>query len=146
VHSAPSAVNDDPPTRLGPRGGFPFERQNWPAILVEQRPVSIAYTEEKRSLAAATRQLLLLLSLSLGGCVTTNPGSSVMDARAEAPAPATAHAYLPVEDLPPNRETPGMTTDDQAKLKKDLINARARQAAIAKAKNGSPQPATAKPQ
>ena len=108
--------------------------------------MSIAYIGEHRSLSAAVRPLLLLLSLSLGGCATTNPGSSVMDARAEAPAPATAHAYLPVEDLPSNREAPAMTTDEQAKLKKELVDARARQAAIAKDKNASPQPGTAKPQ
>ena len=53
-----------------------------------------------------------------------------MDARAQAPDAANVHAYLPVEDLPANRKTPAMTTDDQAKLKKDLDNARARQAAI----------------
>jgi len=104
--------------------------------------MSIAYIGAQRSLSAAVRPLLLLLSLSLGGCVTTSPSSSVMDARAEAPAPAIAGAYLPVEDLPPNREAPTMTTDAQAKLKKELVDARNRQAAVAKAKNGSPQPAT----
>jgi hypothetical protein len=108
--------------------------------------MSIAYVGKLRSLSAALRPVLLLLSLALGGCVTTNPGSSVMDARAEAPAPATANAYLPVEDLPPNREGAAMTTDEQAKLKKTLVDARNRQAAIAKAKNGSPQPGTAKSQ
>jgi hypothetical protein len=108
--------------------------------------MSIAYIRKLRSLSAALRPVLLLMSLSLVGCVTTNPGSSVMDARAEAPEPATAHAYMSVEDLPPNRATPAMTADDQAKLRKELINARARQAALAKAKNGSPQSGTAKPQ
>jgi hypothetical protein len=108
--------------------------------------MSIAYIAEQRSLSAAARPLMLVLSLSLGGCVTTNPSSSVMDARAEAPVPVTADAYLPVEDLPPNREAPTMTTDAQAKLKKELINARTRQAALAKAKNGTPQPGTTKPQ
>jgi hypothetical protein len=108
--------------------------------------VSIAYIGEKRSLSAAVRPLLLLLSLSLGGCATTNSGSSVMDARAEAPVPGTAHAYLPVEDLPPKREMPAFTTDEQAKLKKELIEARNRQAAIAKTKNGFPKSGTAKSQ
>jgi hypothetical protein len=108
--------------------------------------MSIAYIGERRSLSAAAGPLLLLLSLSLGGCVTTNHSSSVMDARAEAPAPATADAYLPVADLPPNREAPTITTDAQAKLKKELINARARQAALAKVKNGTPQPGPTKPQ
>jgi len=108
--------------------------------------MSIAYIGEPRPLSAALRPALLLLSLSLAGCVTTNPGSSVMDARGEASVPGTAHAYLPVEDLPPKREMPAITTDEQAKLKKELIEARNRQAAIAKTKNGSPQSGTAKSQ
>jgi hypothetical protein len=77
------------------------------------------------ALAAAA---LLMSSLSLAGCATSNAGSSLMDARAEAPAPKTS-AYLPVEDLPPKREKPAMTADEQSKLKKELIAARDRQAA-----------------
>jgi hypothetical protein len=76
------------------------------------------------SLAAAGA--VLLLSLSLGGCANSN--SSLMDARAEAPTPAKS--YLPVEDLPPKREMPAMTVDEQSKLKKQLIDARDRQARL----------------
>jgi hypothetical protein len=76
---------------------------------------------------------LLLLSLALGGCATSTTGSSLMDARAEAPAPAKTSAFLPVEDLPPDREQPAMTPDERSKLKKELIAARDRQTAAAKA-------------
>jgi predicted small secreted protein len=77
------------------------------------------------ALAAAA---LLMSSLSLAGCATSNAGSSLMDARAEAPAPKTS-VYLPVEDLPPKREKPAMTADERSKLKKELIAARDRHAA-----------------
>ncbi|HZR86071.1 MAG TPA: hypothetical protein VFB02_04665 [Bradyrhizobium sp.] len=79
------------------------------------------------ALAAAT----LLLAASLGGCATSTPTSSLMDARAEMPTAPKTSSYLPVEDLPPDRQT--MTSDQQAKLKNDLIAARARQEAAEKA-------------
>ena len=58
---------------------------------------------------------LLLSSLSLGGCTST-AGSSLMDARAEAPALPKRGVYLPVEDLPPKREKLAMTPDERSKL------------------------------
>jgi len=61
-----------------------------------------------------------------------------MDARAEAPAPPKASAYLPVEDLPPKREMPAMTPDERSKLQKELIAARDRQSAAAKAQGATP--------
>ena len=76
------------------------------------------------SLAAAA---LLLSVLSLGGCATSTAGSSLMDARAEAPAPPKTSVYLPVEDLLPKREKPAMTPDERLKLQKELIAARDRQ-------------------
>jgi hypothetical protein len=83
---------------------------------------------------------LLLSSLSLGGCVTSTAGSSLMDARAEAPAPPKTSVYLPVEDLPPKREKPAMTADERSKLKKELIAARDRQPSDGKARGGAAQP------
>lgn len=74
----------------------------------------------------------LLLSLSLAGCATS-AGSSLMDARAEAPSPPKANAYLPVQDLPSPREKPAMTPDERSKLTNELIVARDRQAAAGKA-------------
>ena len=83
------------------------------------------------SLAAAA---LLLSVLSLGGCATSTAGSSLMDARAEAPAPPKTSVYLPVEDLLPKREKPAMTPDERLKLQKELIAARDRQAPASKAR------------
>ena len=79
---------------------------------------------------------LLLLSLSLGGCVTASTGSSLMGAHAE--VPASLGAYLPVEDLPAKRDKPAMTADEQAKLRKELTAARDRQTSRVKTR-GEPR-------
>jgi hypothetical protein len=76
--------------------------------------------------------------LSLGGCATSTGGSSLMDARAEAPVPPKTSVYLPVEDLPPQRENPVMTPDERLKLQKELIAARDRQASEGKAQGAGP--------
>jgi hypothetical protein len=91
-----------------------------------------------RQIAALAAGTPLLLSLALGGCATSTAGSSLMDARAETPAPPKASAYLPVEDLPPKREMPAMTPDERSKLQKELIAARDRQEAAAKAQGAAP--------
>jgi hypothetical protein len=87
---------------------------------------------------------LLLSSLSLGGCMTSTAGSSLMDARAEAPALPKTSVYLPVEDLPPKREKPAMTADERSKLQKELIAVRDRQASDGKARGGAAAPSTHK--
>jgi len=99
-----------------------------------------AYVHKQRT--ALARRALLLLGLSLGGCATSG---SLMDARAQAPAPPKASAYLPVEDLPPQREKPAMTPDERLKLKQELTAARDRQATAAKAQGPAPAE-PAKPQ
>ena len=97
--------------------------------------MGIAYVNGQiRALAAG---VLLLLTFSLGGCATSTAVSSLMDARAEAPAPRETSGYLPVEDLPPPREI--MTAEERLKLEKELTAAWDRQAAAVKAKKGSPQ-------
>jgi hypothetical protein len=89
-------------------------------------------------ITARATAALLLLSLSLGGCATSTAGSSLMDARAEAQAhPKGADVYLPVHDLPPKREKPAMTADEQLKLQKELIAVRDRQASAGKAKGSA---------
>jgi hypothetical protein len=80
---------------------------------------------------------LLLLNLSLGGCATSSTGSALMGAHAE--VPASSGVYLPVEDLPANRDKPAMTTDEQAKLRKELTAARDRQTSRVKAREGEPR-------
>ena len=97
--------------------------------------MGIAYVNGQiRALAAG---VLLLLTFSLGGCATSTAGPSLMDARAETPAPRETSGYLPVEDLPPPREI--MTAGERLKLKKELTAARDRQAAAVKARGGAPQ-------
>jgi hypothetical protein len=96
-------------------------------MLVERPSMGIAYVYKQMTALAAAA--LLVLSLSLGGCATSTGGSSLMDARAEAPAPPKTSAYLPVEVLPPAREKPAMTSDERSKLQKELIAARNRQEA-----------------
>jgi hypothetical protein len=81
---------------------------------------------------------LLVLSLPLGGCATST-GSSLMDARAEAPMPPKTSTYLPVEDLPPPRAQPAMTDAERSKLQNELIAARDRQEAAAKTQGSKAQ-------
>ena len=97
--------------------------------------MGIAYVYKQiTALAAGTP---LLLSLSLGGCATSTAGSSLMDARAEVLPKASV--YLPVHDLPPQREMP-MAPDERSKLKRELLAARDRQDAAAKAQRGPLEP------
>jgi hypothetical protein len=106
-------------------------------MLVKQPSMSVAYVSNERKITALAMATLLLSSLSLVGCATSTAGSSLMDSRAEAPAPPKTSAYLPVEDLPPKREKPAMTADERLKVQKELIAARDRQAAAVKAQGAA---------
>jgi hypothetical protein len=94
-----------------------------------------------KQITALAAGALLLLSLSLGGCATSNAGSSLEGAKAEAPA----RIYPAVEDPPPKREKPAMTPDERLKLQKELIAARDRQAAAAKAREDAARAEPVKP-
>jgi hypothetical protein len=85
--------------------------------------------------AAVAPALLLLISVGLEGCVTSNAGSSPMDSRAEAPKAAPSRVYMPVEAMPSDQRMPALTADEQSKLKKDLTVVRDGQAAKAKAQH-----------
>jgi hypothetical protein len=102
-------------------------------MLVERSRMGIAY----KQITALAAGPLLLLSLSLGGCATSTAGSSLMDARAEDSVSPKSSVYLPVEDLPPQREKPAMTPEERLKLQKELIAARDRQAAATKARGAT---------
>jgi hypothetical protein len=91
-------------------------------------------------LAAST---VLVLTVSLGGCASSPGGSSPMDARAEASAPAKPGGYPSVEPLPPNHES--MPADEQSKLKKELLAAHDRQAEPVKARAGAAHAKPTKP-
>jgi hypothetical protein len=105
-------------------------------MLVERSCMGIAYVCKLITALAAGTSLLMILSL--GGCATSTAGSSLMDARAEALPKASV--YLPVHDLPPQREIPGMTPDERSKLERELLAARDRQDAAAKAQGGPLEP------
>ena len=97
--------------------------------------MGIAYVNGQiRALVAGA---LLLSTLSLGGCATSTAGSSLVDARDEAPASRKTSGYPSLEVLPPPREI--VTADKRLKLEKELTAARERQAAAVKAKEGAPQ-------
>jgi hypothetical protein len=102
--------------------------------------MGVAYVSNERKITALAAGTLLLSSLSLGGCVT-----SLMDARAEAPAPPKSSGYPLLGDLPPKRENPAMTPNQLLKLQKELSAARDRQAPKSKAKDGATHAEPVKP-
>jgi hypothetical protein len=84
-----------------------------------------------RKTSALAVGLLLLSALSLGGCATSIADMPIVGTPADAPArPKEAGAYLPVHDLPPDREEAEMTPAEQAKALKELAAARDRQASV----------------
>ena len=87
-----------------------------------------------RAFAAAT---LLLSALALGGCSMSIADMPLVGTPADAPGrPKEAGDYLPVHDLPPDREEAAMAPAEQAKVQKELAAARDRQASSA-AKNAA---------
>jgi hypothetical protein len=87
---------------------------------------------EKRKITALAGGALLLSALALGGCSTSIADLPLVGTPADAPArPKDAGAYLPVEDLPPDRGDAAMAPAERAKLKAELLAARDRQASVA---------------
>ena len=88
-------------------------------------------------MAAAALSILLLVA-----CLISIP----MDARAQEPGRAKATGFPAVEDVPPRPERPAMTTDEQARLKKELAAARDRQTPKGKPSGtGAARPEPVKP-
>jgi hypothetical protein len=80
----------------------------------------------------------LLSVLALGGCATSIADLPLVGTPADAPArPKEAGGYLPVHDLPPNRDEAAMAPAEQAKIQAELAAARDRQAAAAAASNAA---------
>src|SRR5947209_2965641 len=81
---------------------------------------------------------LLLSGLPLGGCSTSIADLPLIGTPADAPArPKEAGSYLPVHDLPPDREQAAMPPAERQKLQAELKAARDRQAAAGAAQNGA---------
>jgi hypothetical protein len=79
--------------------------------------------------------VLLLGALTLGGCSSSIADLPLVGTPGDAPArPKEAGSYLPVHDLPPDREEAAITPAERAKISGELAAARDRQASVA-AKN-----------
>ena len=81
---------------------------------------------------------LLAAALALGGCSTSIADLPGVGVPTDAPArPKEAGAYLPVHDLPPDRDEAAMKPAEQKKIEAELIAARDRQAATSGTKNNA---------
>ena len=88
---------------------------------------------EKRARAFAA---LLISALALGGCSISIADLPLAGTPADAPArPKETGAYLPVNELPPNREEAAMNPAERAKIQSELVAARERQATATAAKD-----------
>ena len=82
--------------------------------------------------------LLLSSALALGGCATSIADLPLVGTPADVPErPKEAGAYLPVHDLPPDREEAAMAPAERAKIQSELIAARDRQASAPAAKDAA---------
>jgi hypothetical protein len=96
-------------------------------------PVGISVDRKISALAMAA---LLLSALALGGCSTSIADMPLLGTPADAPErPKEAGAYLPVHDLPPDREEAAMPPAERARIQAELLAARDRQASTAAAQN-----------
>jgi len=83
----------------------------------------------KRALVAGA---LLLSALALGGCSSSIADLPLIGTPADAPGrPKDPGAYLPVHDLPPDREEAVIPPAERAKIEAELAAARDRQASVA---------------
>jgi hypothetical protein len=91
-----------------------------------------------RNIRALAAGALLLSALALGGCSISIADLPLVGTPADAPArPKETGAYLPVEDLPPDRDAAAMAPAERDKVKAELIAARDRQAAVAAAQDAA---------
>jgi hypothetical protein len=78
---------------------------------------------------------LLVSALALCGCSVSIADLPLAGTPTDAPArPKEAGNYLPVHDLPPDREEAALPPAEQAKIERELIAARDRQASAPAAK------------
>jgi hypothetical protein len=98
-----------------------------------------------RKTSAIAVGVLLLSALTLGGCATSIADLPLVGTPADAPArPKEAGAYLPVHDLPPDRDEAAIPPAEQAKIQRELLAARDRQASATSAKNSAAKNSAAK--
>src|SRR5258707_13308446 len=81
---------------------------------------------------------LLASGLAVAGCSTTVADMPGVGVPSDAPArPKEVGAYLPVHDIPPDRDEAAMKPAEQQKLQAELKAARDRQAAASAAQTGA---------
>jgi hypothetical protein len=91
-----------------------------------------------RKLRALAAGVLLLSAVGLGGCSISIADLPLVGTPADAPErPKDAGAYLPVHDLPPDREEPELAPAERAKIQAELVAARDHQASAAAAKEAA---------
>ena len=82
--------------------------------------------------------VLLLSALTLGGCSISIADLPLVGTPADAPARAKeTGAYLPVNQLPPDRDEAAMNPAERAKIQSELVAARERQASAAATKDSA---------
>jgi hypothetical protein len=100
-----------------------------------------------RKIRALAWGALLLSALPLGGCSTSIADLPLIGTPADAPAASKqVDGFLPVEDLPPNRDDPVIPPDERAKIKAELLAARDRQASAVAGKDQAVKDKAAKDQ
>jgi hypothetical protein len=88
---------------------------------------------------------LLSSALALGGCSISIADLPLVGTPAEAPVrPKEAGAYLPVNELPPDRDDTAMAPAERTKIQSELIAARDRQASAAPGKDQTAKEKSAK--
>ena len=92
-----------------------------------------------RPVLAACGLAVLLCSCAPGVVIDKLPDDVGLPAGTPA-RPATPYVYPAVHDMPPPRETPAMTEEQQVKLEKDLEAARDRQETREKAAEAPEKP------
>jgi hypothetical protein len=89
-----------------------------------------SFDPHKRMLVLAA---LLMAPLALGGCSGQLADVPIVGTPADGPSrPKEQGAYLPVNDLPPDRDDTQLDAAARDKLKAELITARNRQATASK--------------
>ena len=99
--------------------------------------MSIVRKSIDRKKQALALGALLLSALALGGCSSISIADlPLVGTPADAPGrPKEAGAYLPVNELPPDRDEAAMDPAQRAKIQKELVAARDRQASATAAKD-----------
>jgi hypothetical protein len=109
--------------------GIVADQTNWPGAYGTSEAGTFVEMSAGRQSRVVVWGVLLTAALTLGGCSSTIADLPVVGTPADAPArPKEAGAYLPVHDLPPDRDAEVIPQKERTKIEAELIAARDRQA------------------